>query len=80
MANGHFKVEKTIVEETTKSQSNNGSSSLADIRTVVRVKSLSEHIVRVEELAQITGGHSAEDAIAFAESLLTKAAKYRTNY
>jgi DNA repair protein RecN (Recombination protein N) len=80
MANGHFKVEKTIVEETTKSQSNNGSSSLADIRTVVRVKSLSEHTVRVEELAQITGGHSAEDAIAFAESLLTKAAKYRTNY
>jgi DNA repair protein RecN (Recombination protein N) len=80
MANGHFKVEKTIVEETTKSQSNNGSSSLTDIRTVVRVKSLSEHTVRVEELAQITGGHSAEDAIAFAESLLTKAAKYRTNY
>jgi DNA repair protein RecN (Recombination protein N) len=79
MANGHFKVEKTIVEETTKSQSNNGSS-IADIRTVVRVKSLSEHTVRVEELAQITGGHSAKDAIAFAESLLTKAAKYRTNY
>ncbi|MGL5795093.1 MAG: DNA repair protein RecN [Waterburya sp.] len=79
MANGHFKVEKTIVEETNKSQSNNGSS-IADIRTVVRVKSLSEHTVRVEELAQITGGHSAEDAIAFAESLLTKAAKYRTNY
>jgi DNA repair protein RecN (Recombination protein N) len=79
MANGHFKVEKTIVEETTKSQSNNGSS-IADIRTVVRVKSLSEHTVRVEELAQITGGHSAEDAIAFAESLLTKAAKYRNDY
>jgi DNA repair protein RecN (Recombination protein N) len=80
MANGHFKVEKTIVEENTKSQSNNGSSSLADIRTVVRIKSLSEHTVRVEELAQITGGHSAEDAIAFAESLLTKAAKYRNDY
>jgi DNA repair protein RecN (Recombination protein N) len=35
------------------------------------------HQVRAEELAQITGGHSAEEAIAFAESLLTKAAKYR---
>jgi DNA repair protein RecN (Recombination protein N) len=76
MANGHFKVEKTIIEEASKSQPNNGSS-IADIRTVIRVKSLGNHQVRAEELAQITGGHSAEDAIAFAESLLTKAAKYR---
>ena len=76
MANGHFKVEKTIIEEASKSPEHNGSS-IADIRTVVRVKSLGNHQVRAEELAQITGGHSAEDAIAFAESLLTKAAKYR---
>jgi DNA repair protein RecN (Recombination protein N) len=76
MANGHFKVEKTIIEEASKSQLHNGSS-IADIRTVIRVKSLGNHQVRAEELAQITGGHSAEDAIAFAESLLTKAAKYR---
>jgi DNA repair protein RecN (Recombination protein N) len=76
MANGHFKVEKTIIEEASKSQETNGSS-IADIRTVVRVKALKNHQVRAEELAQITGGHSAEDAIAFAESLLTKAAKYR---
>ncbi|MEL6927528.1 MAG: DNA repair protein RecN [Cyanobacteria bacterium J06600_6] len=76
MANGHFKVEKTIVEETNSSQKQNGNS-LADIRTVVRVKPLANHQVRAEELAQITGGDDAEDAIAFAESLLTKAAKYR---
>ena len=76
MANGHFKVEKTIVEEGTKSTQKNGST-LADIRTVVRVKPLGNHQVRAEELAQITGGHDAEDAIAFAESLLAKAAKYR---
>jgi DNA repair protein RecN (Recombination protein N) len=76
MANGHFKVEKTIIEEASKSPETNGSS-IADIRTVVRVKALNNHQVRAEELAQITGGHSAEDAIAFAESLLTKAAKYR---
>lgn len=76
MANGHFKVEKTIIEESSKSLGQNGNS-LADIRTVVRVKALANHQVRAEELAQITGGHSAEDAIAFAESLLTKAAKYR---
>ena len=76
MANGHFKVEKTIIEEKSNTQKKNGSS-IADIRTVVRVKPLANHKVRAEELAQITGGHDAEDAIAFAESLLIKAAKYR---
>ncbi len=76
MANGHFKVEKTIIEEGTKAKQKNGGS-IADIRTVVRVKPLGNHQVRAEELAQITGGHSASDAIAFAESLLAKAAKYR---
>ena len=76
MANKHFKVEKTIIEETPKSKQKNGSAT-RDIRTVVRVKPLSDRLVRVAELAQITGGHSADDAIAFAESLLTKAAKYR---
>ena len=76
MANKHFKVEKTIVKETAKSGQKNGSG-LTDIRTVVRVKPLGDRLVRVAELAQITGGHSADDAIAFAESLLTKAAKYR---
>ena len=79
MANGHFKVEKTIVEEKSSAKNNNGGSAVPDIRTVVRVKSLGEHTVRVEELAQITGGHSADDAIAFAESLLAKAAKYRAD-
>lgn len=77
MANGHFKVEKTIIEELSLSPKSNGSSTIPDIRTVVRVNSLGEHTIRVAELAQITGGHSADDAIAFAESLLTKAAKYR---
>ena len=76
MANGHFKVEKTIIEEGIKGAQKNGGS-IADIRTVVRVKPLGNHQVRAEELAQITGGHSASDAIAFAESLLAKAAKYR---
>ena len=79
MANGHFKVEKTIIEEKSTTKKNNGRSGVPDIRTVVRVKPLGEHEVRVEELAQITGGHSADDAIAFAESLLAKAAKYRAS-
>ena len=79
MANGHFKVEKTIIEAALKSNQKNGSSGMADIRTVVRVKPLIDRDGRVEELAQITGGHSAEDAIAFAESLLAKAAKYQAS-
>ncbi|MGF1542029.1 MAG: DNA repair protein RecN [Pleurocapsa sp.] len=78
MAEGHFKVEKTIIEETASQTDNrNGGSHLADIRTVIRVETLSDRHLRVRELAQITGGHSAEDAIVFAESLLTKAATYR---
>lgn len=77
MANGHFKVEKTIVEEVYRGKESNGSSAIADIRTVVRVKALSDHTLRAAELAQITGGHSADDAIVFAESLLAKAANYR---
>ena len=78
MATGHFKVEKTIIEEIPPhAKHRNGNSHLVDIRTVVRVKSLSERSLRVRELAQITGGHSAEDAIVFAESLLKKAASYR---
>ena len=80
MADGHFKVEKTIIEEVSSdSQERNGDSHLPDIRTVVRLKSLRDRTLRTQELAQITGGHSAEDAIAFAESLLTKASKYRTS-
>ncbi len=76
MANAHYKVAKTIIEEPTRQQ-RNGDSHLPDIRTVVRVKTLSDRNSIIEELAQITGGHAAGDAIAFAESLLTKAAKYQ---
>ncbi|MDJ0688317.1 MAG: DNA repair protein RecN [Xenococcaceae cyanobacterium MO_188.B32] len=78
MADGHFRVEKQIVEETSPAaKDRNGDSALPDIRTVVRVKALTERLLRREELAQLTGGHSAEDAIAFADSLLTKADRYR---
>ncbi|MGK7950346.1 MAG: DNA repair protein RecN [Xenococcaceae cyanobacterium] len=74
MADGHFRVEKQIVEATSSTAlQRNGDSAIPDIRTVVRVKTLSDRLLRREELAQLTGGHSAEDAIAFADSLLTKA-------
>ncbi len=76
MANAHHKVAKTIIEEPAQQQ-RNGDSHIPDIRTVVRVKTLSDRNSIIEELAQITGGHAAGDAIAFAESLLEKAAKYQ---
>jgi DNA repair protein RecN (Recombination protein N) len=74
MADHHFRVEKTIIEEkTTSPKECNGDSHLPDIRTVVRVKPLDNLDLRREELALLTGGHSAEEAVAFAESLLVKA-------
>jgi DNA repair protein RecN (Recombination protein N) len=43
---------------------------------VVKVTQLETHQTRKEELAQLTGGHSAADALTFAESLLQKAATH----
>lgn len=48
----------------------------AEVRTVVRITPLSA-AERREELAQLAGGHSAQEAIAFADSLLAKAATLR---
>ena len=55
----------------------NGVESADDVRTVVRVTVLGNERQRLEELAQLAGGQSAEEAIAFAESLLTRAANVR---
>jgi DNA repair protein RecN (Recombination protein N) len=79
MAETHFRVEKQIIEETVaKDDENNTSSDIPEIRTIVRVTSLDSHQTRLEELAQLTGGNSAGDAIAFADSLLLKAENKRT--
>ncbi len=75
MADAHYKVEKTIVKtEITAKGKQKGEQ---DIRTVVRVQDISERDLRIQELAQITGGHSADQALEFAQSLLVKAADYR---
>jgi DNA repair protein RecN (Recombination protein N) len=50
---------------------------LPDIRTVVRVHLLDNHSHRREEIAQLAGGQSAQEAMTFAESLLTKARHWR---
>jgi len=68
VADHHFRVEKHTV----------GDSSDEDLqRTVVRVHVLDNFYTRREELAQLTGGNSAQEAIAFAESLLAKAASHK---
>ena len=78
MAENHFRVEKQIIEELSKLESEeNGQLSLPELRTVVRVKALENIQTRREELAQLTGGHSSEDAMEFAKSLLVKAESYR---
>ncbi|MEM8780296.1 MAG: DNA repair protein RecN [Cyanobacteria bacterium P01_G01_bin.49] len=78
MAENHFRVEKQIIEEISQiNHQENGQLSLPELRTVVRVKELQNLQTRRDELAQLTGGHSAEEATQFAESLLTKAEAYR---
>jgi DNA repair protein RecN (Recombination protein N) len=69
MGDRHFHVRKEVI-------SANTNSTAAEQRTVVRVNTLDIN-QRREELAQIASGQSAQEAIAFAESLLTQAAALR---
>lgn len=72
MAEYHFRVNKEVIASPI--EPSNGQHS--ELRTVVRVTPL-EPQQRQEELAQLTGGQSAQSAIAFAESLLAQAAQLR---
>jgi DNA repair protein RecN (Recombination protein N) len=74
MADAHFRVEKQIVEEFALENTSDNGQNLTDLRTVVRVKVLDNQHHRRDELAELTGGHSASEAIAFANSLLETAA------
>ncbi|MER3587431.1 MAG: DNA repair protein RecN [Mastigocladus sp. ERB_26_1] len=69
MADRHFRVDKQVINQIKGKKEHNGSS---EERTVVRITTK-----RREELAQLAGGKSAQEAIAFAESLLTQAANHR---
>ncbi len=78
MADAHFRVDKQTVEEfSVVADEQNKPLCLPEIRTVIRVIALETQQTRREELAQLTGGHSAKDAINFADSLLAKAEEYR---
>ncbi len=93
MADHHFRVGKEIIDsgesisgkrrstkqiaESNGSAAKNGADDVReDVRTVVRVIPLDER-QRREELAQLAGGKSDQDAIAFADSLLAQAATAR---
>ncbi|MDB9488259.1 DNA repair protein RecN [Dolichospermum circinale CS-537/01] len=69
MADRHFRVAKLVINKAVNSND--------EQRTVVRVTSLDNLTTRREELAQLAGGKSANEAIAFAESLLLQAAHHR---
>lgn len=76
MADQHFRVNKQVIEETSAvSSDKNGKTPKAtaeDIRTVVRVAPLDTD-ERREELAQLAGGPTAQEAITFADALLSQA-------
>ena len=74
MADRHFRVDKLTINQGKGKKTNNDN---AEQRTVVRVTTLDNLTTRREELAQLAGGKSASDAIAFAESLLLQAANHR---
>ncbi|MFB2880121.1 DNA repair protein RecN [Floridanema aerugineum] len=69
MADRHFRVDKQVID--TPDGEKNARAS--DFRTVVRVSCLDTHSTRSQELAQLAGGDSATEAIAFAESLIAEA-------
>lgn len=71
MADRHFRVDKQIIES---GNMMNTIEDNNDVRTVVRVSVLDNHLTRKQELAQLAGGKSAQEAMTFAESLLTQAA------
>ena len=75
MADNHFRVNKQVVDQPSRNGHAAPDPAMAvseEVRTVVRVASL-ETDQRREELAQLAGGQTAQEAIAFAESLLVQA-------
>ncbi len=73
MADTHFSVSKQVVEEM---PSLDSTAQNSEVRTTVRVKNLDSN-QRRQELAQLASGKPVQEAIAFAESLLTQAATKR---
>jgi DNA repair protein RecN (Recombination protein N) len=65
MADRHFRVAKETIDT--------GNGNLEQERTIVRIEELHSQQQRRDEIAQIAGGQSAQEAISFATSLLSQA-------
>ncbi|MBE7381706.1 MAG: DNA repair protein RecN [Leptolyngbya sp. SIO1E4] len=83
MADAHFRVGKEVIEQakTTpkrkrKSQKESGTATAEQVRTVVRITPL-DRGMRREELAQLAGGQSHQEALSFADALLQQAESLR---
>jgi DNA repair protein RecN (Recombination protein N) len=77
MADSHFRVDKQVIDTEKRGRKAKADpDSSEDLRTIVRVTPLDEQ-QRREELAQLAGGKSDQEAIAFADSLLLQAANTR---
>ncbi len=77
MADCHFRVDKHIIAQPNGNGILTSVTAPSEVRTVVRVTALDNFTTRRAELAALAGGQSATESIAFAESLLTQAAKRR---
>lgn len=74
MADAHFQVQKQVVI-----QRANSASTQAAERTVVQVTSLNDQ-QRRQELAEIAGGQTTQQALTFVDSLLQQAGQVRQSY
>ena len=77
IADHHFRVDKQVIDPANGKRGKAKSTTSEELRAVVRVMPLNEH-QRREELAQLAGGQSDQEAIAFADSLLLQAANTRS--
>lgn len=77
MADAHFQVQKQVVTQGAKSKSTH--SKKAAERTVVKVTSLDDQ-QRRQELAEIAGGQTTQQALTFVDSLLHQAGQVRQSY
>ncbi len=77
MADRHFRVAKDTIDAPTTSdnslEAKSGTLALRTERTIVRIEELHSQHQRRDEIAQIAGGQSAQEAISFATSLLSQA-------
>jgi DNA repair protein RecN (Recombination protein N) len=77
MADRHFRVAKETIldpkDDTNIPDPTTNGNSITSERTIVRIEELHSQQQRRDEIAQIAGGQSAQEAISFATSLLSQA-------